>query len=348
MAHDMEGIAMTRHIVDVHTHTYPRLYLDRLAARTELPRVDRRAEGEFFVIFPGESGRLIDASYWSLEEKLAYMDRSGISQSIVSLGNPWLDPFSPDEARGLAKELNAELASFADRTGGRIVGMGCLPQGSVADAVDAVVMIETTEGLYGAVSGTKICGLAFDHPDLEPFWEALASNGTPLLVHPHHGIGLEEVEGFGHSLPLALSFPFETTTALTRLAMGGVLDRHPNLRVIGSHGGGTLPYLSGRLDGCWAPDGEARARRNVPPSEAFSRLYLDALVYHPRALRAAADLVGTDRLVFGTDHPFAIADPAVNIASIAETFTQDEARLVFSDNARSMFGLPAPKDNQSS
>jgi predicted TIM-barrel fold metal-dependent hydrolase len=336
---------MNRHIVDVHTHIYPRLYLDRLAARTELPRVDRRDEGDFFVIFPGESGRLLDESYWSIEEKLAYMDQVGISQSVVSLGNPWLEPFSPDEARDLAKELNAELASFAERTGGRIVGMGCLPEGSVADAAEAVRAIQATEGLYGAVSGTKICGLSFDHPDLAAVWQALEDTGTPLLVHPHHGIGLAEAEGFGHSLPLALSFPFETTTALTRLAMSGALDRHPNLRVIGSHGGGTLPYLSGRLDGCWAPDDVARTRRGLPPSEALSRLYLDALVYHPRALRAAADLVGTDRMVFGTDHPFAIADPAVNIASIQDTFSPDEAMLVFSDNARTMFGLPAPKDS---
>jgi len=331
---------MTQQIVDVHTHIYPRLYLDHLATRAELPRVDRRPDGEYFVIFPGEAGRRMDETYWSLEEKLAYMDRSGISQSVVSLGNPWLDPFAPAEARELAEELNAELASFAGRTGGRVVGMGCLPQGSVADAVGAVGRIQETEGLYGIVSGTKLCGLAFDDPALEPLWSALAEGGTPLLVHPHHGIGLTEMDGFGHALPLALGFPFETTTALARLAMSGVLDRHRDLRVIGSHGGGTLPYLAGRLDGCWSPDDEARRRRDQAPSGAFRQLYLDALVYHPRALRAAADLVGTEHLVFGTDHPFAIADPAVNIASIAETFTADESRLVLSANAQAMFGLP--------
>ncbi|MGY2085385.1 amidohydrolase family protein [Blastococcus sp. SYSU DS0539] len=332
---------MTQQIVDVHTHIYPRLYLDRLAARTELPLVDRRPDGEYFVIFPGEAGRRLDETYWSLEEKLAYMDRSGITQSVVSLGNPWLDPFAPQEARELADELNAELATFAQRTGGRVVGMGCLPQGSVADAVAAVGRIQGTPGLHGVVSGTKLCGLAFDDPGLEPLWAALADGGTPLLVHPHHGIGLPEMDGFGHALPLALAFPFETTTALVRLAMSGVLDRHPYLRVIGSHGGGTLPYLSGRLDGCWAPDDEARGRRGQAPSTAFGRLYLDALVYHPRALRAAADLVGTGRMVFGTDHPFAIADPAVNIASIAQTFAEAESRAVLSRNAQEMFGLPA-------
>jgi aminocarboxymuconate-semialdehyde decarboxylase len=333
---------MTSNVVDVHTHTYPRIYLDRLAARTELPRVDQRPDGEYFVIFPGEAGRLIDATWWSLDEKLAYMDRSGISQSVVSLGNPWLEPFSASEGREMAEELNAELASFEKRTDGRIVGMGCVPEGSVADAVAAVRAIRDTEGLYGVVSGTQLCGLQFDREELEPFWAALADGGVPLLVHPHHGIGLTQMDGFGHSLPLALAFPFETTTALTRLAMSGVLDRHPALRVIGSHGGGTLPYLSARVDGCWAPDDEARARRDTPPSEAFAQLYLDALVYHPRALRAAADLVGTDRMVFGTDHPFAIADPAVNIASIKETFAESEANQVFFETAHAMFGLSAP------
>jgi aminocarboxymuconate-semialdehyde decarboxylase len=331
---------MTQQIVDVHTHIYPRLYLDHLAARTDLPRIDRRPDGEHFVIFPGEPGRPIDETYWSLDEKLAFMDRSGISQSVVSLGNPWLDPFPAAEARELAQALNSELASFAGRTGGRVVGMGCLPQGSVADAVEAVGLVQRTEGLYGIVSGTKICGLALDDPALESLWSVLESGGTPLLVHPHHGLGLEEMDGFGHTLPLALGFTFETTTALARLAMSGVLDRHPDLRVIGSHGGGTLPYLAGRLDGCWAPDGEARRRRDQAPSGAFGRFYLDALVYHPRALRAAADLVGTDRMVFWTDHPFAIADPAVNIAAIADTFSTAESRLVLAENARVMFGLP--------
>jgi aminocarboxymuconate-semialdehyde decarboxylase len=334
---------MTRNVVDVHTHTYPRIYLERLAARTELPRVEQRSDGEYFVIFPGETGRLMDATWWSLEEKLAFMDRSGITQSVVSLGNPWLEPFPAEEAREMAEELNAELASFEKRTDGRIVGMGCLPEGSVSDAAAAVRTIQRTEGLYGVVSGTRLCGLQFDHEELEPLWTALAEAGVPLLVHPHHGMGLSHMEGFGHSLPLALGFTFETTTALTRLAMSGVLDRHPSLRVIGSHGGGTLPYLSGRLDACWAPDDDARARREAVPSDAFARLYLDALVYHPRALRAAADLVGTDRMVFGTDHPFAIADPAVNIASIEETFTGTEADQVFSVTAHTMFGLSAPQ-----
>lgn len=327
-------------MIDVHTHIYPRSYLDLLARRESAPRVERRDGQELLHVFDGEEGRLLDEGYWSIEAKLAFMERSGIHQSVVSLGNPWLEAFEPAESVEIAKDLNQELAGMAAATGGRMVGMGCLPSGDVEQIASTVVEVSGTDGLYGVVSGTRIGGRAFDDEELGPVWEALAQTGTPLLVHPHFGLGLEAMDGFGHALPLGLGFTFETTTALTRLAMSGVLDQHPDLIVIGSHGGGTLPYLAGRLDGCWAPDEVAKGRRDLPPTSALSRLFLDALVYHPRALRAAADLVSTRQMVFGTDHPFAIADPATNVRAIAETFGPGEAGDVFAETARRIFDLP--------
>jgi predicted TIM-barrel fold metal-dependent hydrolase len=291
-------------------------------------------------VFDGESGRELDEGYWSVEAKLDFMQRSGIHQSVVSLGNPWLEAFEAGDSVAIAKDLNAELACMDSDTGGRLVGMGCLPSGDVDQVVSAIADVAGTQGLYGVVSGTRLAGMSFDDNRLDPVWSALAETQTPMLVHPHFGLGLSAMDGFGHSLPLALAFTFETTTALSRLVMSGVLDRHPDLCVIGSHGGGTIPYLAGRLDGCWAPDDVARARRQLPPTSALSRLYLDALVYHPRALRAAADLVSAERMVFGTDHPFAIADPEVNIRSIRETFGDGEAQHIFSVTAQRLFSLP--------
>lgn len=327
-------------VIDVHTHIYPRSYLDLLARRVSAPRLERRDGRELLHVFDGEEGRLVDEEYWSIEAKLEFMTRAGIQQSVVSLGNPWLEVFEPAESVKIARDLNQELASMAADTGGRMVGMGCLPSGDVEQIASTVVEVSGTEGLFGVVSGTQLAGLAFDDDELDPVWAALSDTGTPLLVHPHFGLGLSAMDGFGHALPLALGFTFETTTALTKLAMSGALDRHPKLTVIGSHGGGTVPYLAGRLDGCWQPDGVARARRDLPPTSALSRLFLDALVYHPRALRAAADLVSTKQMVFGTDHPFAIADPARNISAIAETFGPVEAGEVFAETARRIFSLP--------
>jgi aminocarboxymuconate-semialdehyde decarboxylase len=290
------------------------------------------------MIFPGESGRVITPAWWSLDEKLRYMDAEGITRSIVTLGNPWLAPFDVDEGVELAEIVNAELATYETRTNGRIMGMGCIPEGTVSNAVATVHAIARTEGLYGVVVGTQVCGLTLDELGLDPFWESLHETRLPLLVHPHRGLGLAELEGYGHALQLALGFPFETTTALARLAFSGALERYQNLIVIGSHGGGTIPYLAARLDSCWGPDEEARKRAPTRPSAALSRLYLDSLVYDPRALRAAADLVGSDKLMFGTDHPFAIADPSKNIEATKRAFAVEAAQIL-SRNAERVFGL---------
>lgn len=329
-------------LIDVHSHIYPRSYMAHLAARTTVPHIKQEDGQEFFVIFEGESGRPMGRDHWDIGEKLAYMDRHGITQTVLSLGNPWLDDFGGAEGLAIARDLNAEFAAYQRDTDGRVLGMGCLPSSSVRDAVEVAGEIADTSTLYGVVSGTRICGRTLDEPDLDPLWEVLSRRRVPLLIHPHYGLGTSEMDGFGHALPLALAFPFETTTALARVVMSGVLDRFPDLLVIGSHGGGALPFLAGRLDGCWRPDPVAQKSCPNEPSTYAAKLYLDAVVYHPRAVRAIAELVGEDRILFGTDHPFSIADARANVDAIAGTFDGETQIRVMSESAIDLFGLSSP------
>ena len=158
-------------------------------------------------------------------------------------------------------------------------------------------------------------------------------------AHPSSGIGLEALEGFGHSLPIALGFPFETTIATVRLVLAGVLQRHPALQVVASHGGGTLPFLAARLDATWRSDPAARERLDVPPSSQLALLHTDAVVYHERSLLAPLDLVG-DKVVFGTDHPFSVADPAANLTAIA-ALDDHRRESIQVQHARALFwGVP--------
>ena len=106
-----------------------------------------------------------------------------------------------------------------------------------------------------------------------------------------------------------------------------------------AHGGGTLPYLAGRLDAGWRSDPGLVRRAAAAPSEVLGRLFMDAVLYHPRALGAAADLVGVDHLAFGTDHPFSIADPAANLVAIHEAFDQAGEAQVLAGTASRLYGL---------
>ena len=187
---------------------------------------------------------IVYRQYWDKEEKLKFMDRHGIDISFVrycsicrhhhrtslmehhSSANPWLDflPFS--EAQTLAQQLNADLESYC-ATGPalasnaelkRLYGFGLLPlvPGAPAESLpEAVSQLATQHPhIRGVIIGTRGAGLGLDDPALEPLWAALAETGLVVFLHPHYGVGAQAwgPRDNGHVLPLALGFPFETTT----------------------------------------------------------------------------------------------------------------------------------------
>jgi predicted TIM-barrel fold metal-dependent hydrolase len=327
-------------IVDVHSHFYPRWYVELLKARTELPRIAEDENGaERFVIFPGEYGRPMDREYWDLDAKLSFMDGLGITQTVLSLGNPWLDPFTGPDAVDIARRLNSDFATLGARTGGRIVGMGALPSADVDGAVVVAEEIGATPTLYGLVVGTLICGRTFDDPELRPIWSVLESTGTPIFVHPHRTAAAEDLEGFGHAFPVGIGFPFETTIALARLVYAGVLQEFPDLQFVASHGGGTIPFLAGRLDAAWKSDPSVHERLPSLPSLDLAKLAYDAVLYHPGAMLATSDLVGTELMAFGTDHPFSVSDPSSTFDALS-VFDEVERKRVLSETAQRIFEIP--------
>jgi aminocarboxymuconate-semialdehyde decarboxylase len=326
-------------LIDIHSHLYPRWYVEALKRRSELPKVVGREGEERFVIFEGEEGRPMSPAFWQLDEKLAFMDATGIAVTVVSLGNPWLDPFEAAVAGEVADEANAYFAGLERATGGRVVGLGVLPQHEVAAAVETVQEIARTPTLYGVINGTRICGRELADSTLDPVWAVLEREQLPFFIHPHYVVGRDELRGFGHAFPVAVGFPFETTVAVARLVFAGVLQRYPALKLVAAHGGGTIPFLAGRLAAGWKSDPSTHDRLDVSPLEDLAKLFLDALVYYPGALAAVAALVGVERMAFGTDHPFSVADPSANLNAIDAVFASSEREAVRSASARRLFGL---------
>jgi aminocarboxymuconate-semialdehyde decarboxylase len=331
--------------VDVHSHLFPRWYLDRLKGRDAVPLVSETDGRETFFLLEHErpdGGRPLTEAFWEIEPKLAFMEREGIGQTVLTMGNPWLDPFDAQEGVRMSDRLHEEFATLASRTGGRIVGLGALPN-ATPDTVAAVVRAVGSEpGLFGVVAGARICGRSFDHPALDAVWAALADASVPLFLHPRCGIALETLGGYGSMLPVALGFPMETTVALARLLLGGVLHRHPGLRLIAAHGGGAIAMLASRIDALWRAAPSFRDRVGTRPSETLRHIYVDALLYDPEPIRLVAAIVGADRMLFGTDHPYDIADPARNVAAIRDAVPTEHHDNVLGDTARQVLDLPTP------
>jgi predicted TIM-barrel fold metal-dependent hydrolase len=317
-------------LIDVHTHIYLRPYIEALALRGTVPRVIRDDSGEHLVIFPDEAERLgatrpMPTSFYEPQQKLAFMASAGIDVSVVSLGNPWVDPFDAPDAVRLASSINDELAQLA-QDHAAIETLGVLPVQDTRAAVREVERIATSTPLIGVILSTRPAGGHVDDAHMDPIWEALQRHEVPVLLHPHYALGYDWMAGHGHAMPLALAFPFETSTAATRMILGGVVDRYPGLQVILSHAGGTLPYLMGRLEACISADDIADRRRCRGVEDYLRWFYYDAITYHPGPLRLLLDVVGPNRCMFGTDHPFGIADPAAGVRTIDAVTTTPQAR----------------------
>lgn len=336
----VSGIAV---FIDVHTHIYPREYVDRLRRQTGLPRVDVSDGREYFVIFPvedvggGPRGRPIDTSYTTIEAKLAWMAGHRIVHAVVSLGNPWYDFLPADEAPAFARQINDILLGYSRAFPDRVSCLCALPVQDL-DAALAELDRVLEAGARGIILSTRPAGLRLDERRLWPLLERLHTYRCPVLLHPHATVGGDDLGGYDHGLPLVFGFPFETTVALARLILSGALDAFPGLTLIAAHAGGTLPYLAGRLDVWYASVGGRRLRSR--PGAYLGRLYYDVLAYSAPAVRCALDTAGAGRLMFGSDHPFGIADvDAVRASLDAQGLDEVDRRRIAVGNAVDVFRL---------
>jgi aminocarboxymuconate-semialdehyde decarboxylase len=290
---------------------YTPKYMKILTSRAVIPKVTIHDGIHRLIILPNEdkeettsAGRVIGKEYWDVAAKLRFMDNHQISKSIISLANPWLDFLSGNEATAVAQELNDELQSICEQSNGRLKGFASLPMRNPTAAVKEVERLKSLSCIKGVILGTSGAGNGLDHENVREVLQAIAQHGYTIFLHPHYGVGNEHYHNTGHVLALALGFPFETTVAVSRLIVTGTLDKIPNLKILVAHAGAALPSLIGRIDSCLEHDSVIAKTLEKKPSEYFKQLYFDAIAYDHRALEALISFVGSDRIVFGTDHPF--------------------------------------------
>jgi len=273
------------------------------------------------VILPAEDtsstsrGRPVGPEYYSITEKISFMDTHSIDISVISLANPWLDWVPASDAAKAARDINDEVDNECGKFPGRLFAFGTLPlSGGKEVIIEEIKRLKTLKYMRGVILGTTGLGKGLDDAELLPVFKALKEERLPVFLHPHYGLPNElygERAGeYGHVLPLALGFPMETTIAVTRMILSGVFEAVPELEIIIAHSGGTLPFLAGRIESCIEHDAHLKAEGKLGPQRKTvwkileKNVYLDAVVYGDVGLKAAIEVNGKDRVMFGTDNPF--------------------------------------------
>jgi aminocarboxymuconate-semialdehyde decarboxylase len=132
---------------------------------------------------------------------------------------------------------------------------------------------------------------------------------------------------------------YDTTATVGAMLFSGVLDRFPDLQLILSHGGGFFPYQAGRFDIIYANLAQTREHLAQPPSTYLQRFYYDTIVHHPTALQFLCAMVGSERLLLGTDYPFPVADPAPLRLYAQAGFADADIDAMAGKNAQRLFRL---------
>ena len=187
----------------------------------------------------------------------------------------------------------------------------------------------------------NIAGRSLTDPVFSPVWRGVDRRALPVLVHPTDLPGIDQMDMRKYDLSWSVGFMADTTLAFARLIFDGFLDTYPRLKLIASHGGGTLPYLVGRFDKGDEVEIPSRRRMMARPSEYMKRIWYDCITYDPRALAYLVSIVGHDRVLFGTDYPHQVHDVRGSLANTAALPAHIGA-AIREENWRKMLSSQAP------
>jgi aminocarboxymuconate-semialdehyde decarboxylase len=316
-------------IIDSHAHYVPQSFLEAIEKEGAPYGASLRRDGrDPTILVAGRPYGPITRHYYETKPRLADMDRAGVDMQILSLNPPMV--YWADAALGvrLARLYNDELAVTVSGRSDRLAGLATVPLQDVPEAVAELTRAIRELGLRGVYIGSNVCGKDLDHPDLLPFFAEAEALRAPVFIHPIDVLGVERLRSY--YLHNGLGNPFDTAVAAARLIFGGVLDRFPRLQVCLAHAGGALPYLIGRLDRVYRVRKEAREKLRRSPGAYLRRFYYDTIAHHEAALRYLVGLVGSDRVMLGSDYRFDMGslDPVAAVRALRPLSREDRSAIL--------------------
>ncbi len=257
------------------------------------------------------------------KSRLELMDKYGIDVQVLSLTSGALMGFGPDEAAKVCKMSNDGIAEFCEKYPERFVGLAAVSLIDVDSALDELNRAVNNLGFKGVILATNQGGKGLDSPEYEVFFDKVSRFDVPILLHPTNWKSYSLVDD---KMMTIFGWPFDTTQAVWRLIVGGVLDEFPTLKVVTHHLGAMLPYFSRRAISY------AGTLRRKSLNDYWNQIYGDTAIDGAfESLLCAYAFFGSERMIFGTDYPFGA----------------DSGEALVRDNLESVKMMPVPVDVKS-
>ncbi|HUO45557.1 MAG TPA: amidohydrolase family protein [Acidimicrobiia bacterium] len=300
---------MSNPVIDLHAHRECAPAMEMMKSEAERAgRLPLAGGSELTREVNRRQRRDLQPKMASIDVRLADMDRMGVDMQVVSISPYQIYTWAaPDLAEEVSRLSNDDLADAIAPHSDRFIGLGTVPVQDCGRAVAELERCLDQLAFKGVELTTNIEGEDLSSPRLEPFWVRAEELGAVLFLHS---------AGFTHPERLAdhyfiniLGHPIEGTLAAAHLIFGGVLERHPDLKVVMAHGGGYLAAYPGRIDHAYRARADVQDGLPRPPGDYLRRFYLDTVVFEPDQLGFLINRYGADHIVLGTDYPYDMGEP---------------------------------------
>jgi aminocarboxymuconate-semialdehyde decarboxylase len=291
--------------IDVHAHIFDEPMMDGIrriapALDCKLTDVDSK-QGRLHIghiqQWPHPRGA------WDMSVRLKDMDDNGVDVQVLSQ-TPQTFLYDQDAAMvaETSRMMNERLADCVKKNPQRFMAIAAVPLQDAKKAADELKHAMTKLGLKGMQIGTNVKQKNLDDPALEPLWATAEELGAFILMHPQFVVPTDRFKDY--YFRNFIGNPLETTIGAASLVFGGVMERHPRLKICLSHAGGYVPFQIGRFRHGWNEREESRKHLKVSPEASFRRFYFDTLAHYDGALQYVINNYTPDHVLMGSDYPF--------------------------------------------
>ena len=292
-------------MIDMHAHWKPAEVADALRARAKEPRILRDADGgEVLKSRMGEEP--LANAFDDVDFHLSRMNRQGVDVSALSIVGTfcWIESQPLDVSLPLCRSVNDRFSAICQEHPGRFAAFAALP---LTDLPAAAAELERALSLPGMI-GAQVPGNFFltreDAEAMRPLLEVANRHSAILFIHhgPRPGDAFPKVSGVTDNARRrngTLDMQASLSSVMVTLCLTDFLAPYPNVTIQVHNLGGNIPYEVERMD--------HRSLLDTPEEELPSsrirkaKVYVDCNSFGPRAIEAAVELYGAERIVCGTD-----------------------------------------------
>ena len=322
-------------IVDCQSHVFPKKYAELLVKNSKGIKTIKK--NDHYIVTYGDLQQFkLNPAFYDPEHTIREMDEAGIDVSVLGTNIPGPELLELELGIEGARICNDYLAEVCAQFPGRFVGLANLPMQDITEALKEFQRCLNSLKLRGMVLYSHIDGTPVDADVFEPIYQMAEDRKVPVVLHPTVPTWGNVVKDYS-MIPM-IGIMVDTSIAVLRLILSGMLERHPNLLLVHPHCGGVLPYLMPRI--VEQTEVKGRGRENIAhsPEVYYKKVYQDLVSPSVQAMRYAYEFLGAEKLLFGSDRPWIKIQTFLDLVDRLDISDTDKKKLL-GENARKLFKI---------